>query len=180
MNETLQLVNYKDILGKRAYFAKEDRFAGSVKDIMFLLDEKKAVALLLERGLLPLVKPAVLFTDIQDIKNDRILIKSGSSMMSVKELKKSYNDCTLGNYLGKKVCSKTGKEYGRVYDIIINLYTGAVEAIEASDGLIQDAYNGRKLIPFMDRVEFAEEMVILDKVSEEEMLTGGGLRESKN
>jgi hypothetical protein len=32
----------------------------------------------------------------------------------------------------------------------------------------------------MDRVEFAEEMVILDKVSEEEMLTGGGLRESKN
>jgi hypothetical protein len=109
MNETLQLVNYKDILGKRAYFAKEDRFAGSVKDIMFLLDEKKAVALLLERGLLPLVKPAVLFTDIQDIKNDRILIKSGSSMMSVKELKKSYNDCTLGNYLGKKVCSKTGQ-----------------------------------------------------------------------
>lgn len=112
MNETLQLVNYKDILGKRAYFAKEDRFAGSVKDIMFLLDEKKAVALLLERGLLPLVKPAVLFTDIQDIKNDRILIKSGSSMMSVKELKKATTTAPWAITWGRRFAAKPARNTG--------------------------------------------------------------------
>lgn len=177
MNETEKMVNYKDLIGKRAFFTKEDRYAGTVKDIVFLLDQKKAVAMLLEKGLLPKLKPVILFTDIVDIHKNRILLKSKVCMMTMRDLKRNHCNWILGNYQGKKICNKSGKEYGRVYDIIINLYTGAVEAIEASDGLLQDAYSGRKLIPFMDQVEFAREMIILDKITEEEILSCGGLKE---
>ena len=180
MNETVKKVNYKNIIGKQAFFAKENRFAGTVKDIVFGLDQKKAVALILEKGLLPKLRPAVLFTDIVDILENKVLIKSKFSMMTMKDVKRNHHNYMLGNYQGKKICNRTGKEYGRVYDIIINLYTGAVEAIEASDGLLQDAYNGRKLIPFMDQVEFASEMIILDKISEEEISHCGGLKESNS
>ncbi len=177
MKETERLVNYKNLIGKRAYFAKEDKYAGLVKDIVFLLDQKKAVALVLERGMLPGLKSAILFANILSTGEDGVILDSKANLLSLKEVRKSFKNYIPGNYQGKRICSKTGKEYGRVYDIIINLYTGAVEAIEASDGLIQDAYSGRKLIPFMDQVEFAKEMIVIDKISEEEILTGGGLKE---
>ena len=178
MNETVKMINYKDLVGKQTFFAREKRFAGTVKYIVFLLDQKKAAALILEKGMMKMLKNEVLFTDITDVNDNKVRIKSKSSMMTVKELKRRFSNTMPGNYQGKKICNKTGKEYGRVYDIIINLYTGAVEAVEASDGLLQDAYDGRKLIPFMDQVEFADEMIILDKITEEEISMCGGLKDS--
>ena len=78
MNETVKKVNYKNIIGKQAFFAKENRFAGTVKDIVFGLDQKKAVALILEKGLLPKLRPAVLFTDIVDIISGIEMIENES------------------------------------------------------------------------------------------------------
>ena len=81
------------------------------------------------------------------------------------------------NLKGLRVFTRKGSEVGYIEDVLFDYRTGRIECLELSDGFLQDFIDGRKLMPLIGKVEFAEEHLLVSREAVEEMKeSGGGIR----
>lgn len=168
---------YSEVIGLPVICAEDGKKVGSVKDILFSPKERKVLAILLELESYQIIRRAVMLDHILNLGGDAVII-NGSEC--VKELKKLENLDTFKNkgiIKGLRIYTKSGDDLGVVKDILFDYKTGYIEGVEISDGLVQDIMQGRRILPFIGKVEFSDESILVDRDAAEEMTsTGGGLK----
>lgn len=140
---------------------------GNVEDVFFNFDNNFVkgmyVATIVKKYYISLA-------DIKDV-NDMVIIQE---LKRVRDLSKGTfkekNVIKGGDVIYKKVFTYKGQELGFVNDVFFDLETGSIEALELSDGIIQDLISGRKLIPMIGNIFIGEEGIFVNKDALEEMI----------
>lgn len=168
---------YSEVLGLPVICLDNGKKVGTVKNIIFCPKKQKLLAFLLECKSYEFNKKIILPEDIINIGKGAVIILEESSL---KDLRKSQNReefAEKGEVIGLRVFSKNGEEVGIVKDVLFDYKNGSIEGVEISDGLIQDLVKGRSVLPLIGKVEFGEEIILVDNDAVEEIMeTGGGLR----
>jgi|LSQX01.1.fsa_nt_gb uncharacterized protein YrrD len=171
------LHRYSEVLNLPVICADSGKKAGVVKDILFSLKCRKMTALLLEsKGFMP-GRRAVLRSDLLRLGDNAVLIENAGCVSNInrKAYKENFEDEVRP--LGLRVYSKDGGELGIVKDVIFDIQSGKIKGFEMSDGVLQDIIQGRRFLPLFGRVEFSEELAIVENEAVDEMEeTGGGIR----
>jgi len=121
-------------------------------------------------------KKIIYTDDIVNIGKDAVIIKEENSLKNYKKTKKSHEFTEKGEVIGLRVISKKGEDVGIVKDVIFDYKHNCIEGFEISDGLIHDLVKGRSVLPLIGKVEFGEEIILVDNDAVEEIMeTGGGI-----
>lgn len=168
---------YSEVLGLPVICVDDGKKVGVVKNIIFCPKERKLLAFLLECKSYELKKKLVLAKDIVSLGKAAVIIKDLNSLRDLRKAKKHNELKDKGEVLGLRVYSKDGEDMGVVKDVIFDYKNRTIEGVEISDGLIQDIVKGRNVLPLLGKVEFGEEIILVDREAVEEMMeTGGGLK----
>lgn len=171
------LHRYSEVLGLPVICIDGGKRLGTIEDIVFDTEEKDVRAFLLEHKGVELKKKAVMLKDVLSLGNDAVIIADHSCVADFKKEKDSVGKKDEGYIIGLRIFTKDGDDLGMVKDVIFDWKTGRIEGFEISDGILQDIINGRKIMPLLGRVEFAEENILVEKEAVEEMeITGGGIK----
>lgn len=137
----------------------EGRQLGTVREVLVSLVRARLVALvvpekvLAEPGLIPLDGTIV-------IGSDEVRVPSPNSLLGGEEAAKIHkHHLTLDRVRTLRVMTRSGDKVGNVEDLVLD---GAeIVALELSDGLIQDIFQGRDTIELPGDVKFAESEIIV-------------------
>lgn len=165
---------YSEALGLPILCMESGKKIGSIKDLIFNPRLKRITAVLVEAKHHGIGKKVIPFTDILNFGKDALVVNNMECMKNYNKLE-DFNECRERKKIsGLKIYSKSGVDYGIVKDVLFDSATGFIEGVEVSDGIINDIYKGRNIIPFFGKVEFSEESIIVDREAIEEMSTTGG------
>jgi len=177
VNGEIILKRYSEVIGLPVICAEDGKRLGTIKDVIFKPSSKSVVAFLLERKGFDMAKKLVLIKDVLNLGNDAMIINDCTCVQKIKgeEYKRRFKE--QGVIHGLRVYSKKGQDFGVVKDVLFDYKTGSIEGVEVSDGLLQDIYSGRNILPLFGKVEFSSENILVDSEAVEEMIdTGGGIR----
>lgn len=173
----MELERYSGVIGLPVICSNNGKKVGNVKDLIFCPRNKEVRAFLLNGRSYDVAKKVVFLESVLNIGRDVIIIDENSNVISMKKPDYEKNFYDEGKILGLNVYSKSGQELGTVKDILFDQETGMVEGVEISDGLIQDLVQGRNILPLFGKVEFSEEIILVEKEAIEEIShTGGGIK----
>jgi len=168
---------YSEVVGLPVICADNGKRVGIVEDVIFCPQIRRVSAFLLERRGYELEKKVILLKDVLSLGKDALIINNCDCMTTLKKAESSGEFQGRGQIRGLRVYSRSGDDLGFARDILFDYRTGVIEGVEVSDGLLQDIFQGRKIIPFFGKVEFSEENILVDREAVEEMKsTGGGIR----
>ncbi len=168
---------YSEVLGLPVICVNDGKRVGVVKNIIFRPKTKTLLAFLLECKSYELKKKVVLAEDILSLGKDAVIIKDLNSLRGLRQAKNTDELMDKGEVIGLRVYSKAGEDMGVVKDVIFDYKNRTIEGVEISDGLIQDIVKGRNVLPLLGKVEFGEDILLVDNEAVEEMMeTGGGLK----
>lgn len=166
---------YSEILGLPVIEAETGKNMGNVKDLVFSHDTREVRGFILEPKGFKFTGGVVLLEDVLSLGKDALIINRGTD---VKEHEKAKGN---GDVIGLKVYTRSGENLGVVKDYVFDSGSGNIESVEVSDGLLQDIMEGRKILPLFGKVEFSEEIILIDREAVEESgSTGGGLNNLLN
>lgn len=177
MKGNTRLKKYGELLGLPVICSENGKLIGIIRNVIFNLEARTVEALVFEkRGLLNSRK--VLFLkDIVEVGRDAVIIENDKCALPWKEAEKSLALKNRKILTGLRVFSRAGKEVGMVKDVLFDCQTGLIEGVEVSDSLVNDLINGRNILPLFGKVEFGEDIILVDNETVEEMTnTGGGIR----
>jgi len=170
------LETYSEVIGLPVICVDNGKKVGSVTDVFFNPENRKVLAFLVDSASSGRSKYAILLKNVRSLGNDALIIDSKKVLMKVKPLKRSILTGN-GKLTDMRVYSRKGDYFGLVKDILFNYETGDIEAVKVSNGLISDIIEGRDLIPLFGKVEFSEEIILINREAVEEISnTGGGLK----
>jgi len=167
------LHRYSEVLNLPVICADGGMNAGAVKDILFSLQDREIKAFLLRSGL-STDKKVLLPDDVLSLGSDALVIKSPESIKRIGRAEYSGSFPDEGRLIGAKVFSKEGEELGTVKDVVFDIRSKKIEGFILTDGILQDLLEGRKILPLFGKVEFGEELVVVDNEAVDEMETSGG------
>lgn len=168
---------YSEVLGLPVICVENGKKVGVVKNIIFCPKKKKLLAFLLECKSYEFSKKIILTEDIINIGKDAVIIDEENTLKALRKVKNSDEFIDEGEMLGLRVYSKNGEYMGVVKDVLFDYKNNSIEGVELSDGLLQDIVKGRNILPFIGKVEFGEDIILVDRDAVEEIMeTGGGLK----
>ena len=165
---------YSEVIGLPVICADSGKKAGVVKDILFYPRQREIGAIIIEKKSTEIKRRAVLPEDILDIGKGAVIIRESLSIRCLKRQEYTERFGKCGNIQGLRIYTRSGEELGTVKDVLFDYRTGIVEGVEVSDGLFQDIYQGRRMLPLFGKVEFAEDNILVDREAIEEMVSNGG------
>lgn len=170
----MQLLKYSEAIGLPAVCADNGKKAGTVKDLLFDIPQKRVLAFLMERKGVEIGRKQILFENVRSLGSDALIIDTEKAVVEYSS--KSKNFCGEDNcgLIGLHVFEKSGTEIGVVADLAFDASTGRIESVEVSDGLLQDLVGGRQRLPLFGRVEFGDGNMLVDREAVEEMVNNGG------
>jgi uncharacterized protein YrrD len=168
---------YSEVIGLPVICVENGELVGHIKEVIFCPKEKRVSAYLLERKGLQVMRKLILSKDVLSLGKDAMIVNDLGCAREFRKIKETDDIKKSGKVRGLRVYTKKGDDLGIVEDILFDHKTGQIEGIEISDGLIQDIFKGRNVLPLFGKVEFGEENILVDKEAIEEMLeTGGGIK----
>ncbi len=167
---------YSDVLGLPVISVKDGMKIGILKDVVFCKDNKSILGFILEKERQALKGNVVLLRDVLSLGNDALIIDNPNCLLVYREFKKTGEIQEDISLRGLKIYSHTGEDIGIVQDILFDYKTGKVEGVQVSDGLVQDLLMGRKILPFLGKVEIGSNILVEKEAIEEMMDTGGGIK----
>lgn len=171
------LHKYSEVLNLPVICADDGMKAGVVKDILFSLQDKEVKGFLLAHNGLSTDKRVLLPDEVKSLGSDAAVISSPECIRKIDRSAYSEAFPDEGRLIGIKVFSKDGEELGIVKDVIFDFRSKKVEGFIISDGLLQDILEGRKLLPLFGKVEFGEELIVVDNEAVDEIeISGGGIK----
>jgi uncharacterized protein YrrD len=177
VNGEIVLERYSEVIGLPVICVEDGKRLGIIKDVLFKLDSRSVDAFLLERKGCEVAKKVVLLKDVVSLGKDAMIINDCTCVKKVKKEEYRSRFKERRSLHGMKVYSKKGRDFGVVKDVLFDYKTGSIEGVEVSDGLLQDIYSGRNILPLFGKVEFSSENILVDNEAVEEMMdTGGGIK----
>jgi len=168
---------YSEVLGLPVICVENGKKVGVVKNIIFCPKKKKLLAFLLECKSYEFNKKIIMTEDIVKIGKDAVIINEENTLKDFRKTKNTDEFIDKGEVIGLRVYSKKGEDMGIVKDVMFDYKNSSIEGVEISDGLIQDIVKGRNVLPLIGKVEFGNEVILVDSdVVEEIMETGGGIK----
>lgn len=175
--EMQMLKKYSEILGLPVIVTKDGMKIGTIKDLAFRNDNKGVVAFIIEKDSHFVKGNIILLRDVRSLGNDALIIDDPDCLLEFKVLKKTGDIQEKVMLRGLKIYTHAGDDIGTVQDVFFDYKTGKVEAVQVSDGWVQDILVGRSILPFFGRVEINNKNILVENEAVEEMMnTGGGLR----
>lgn len=105
---------------------------------------------------------------IKVIGNDAVIIDDSKCIYFNKKTNNNY--ITIDSILNKKVYTVNGNNIGYINDAFFELSSSKVEAVEVSDGFIEDVLNGRKIVPFIGKSIYCEDGLFIGQDIVDEIL----------
>ena len=145
-----------DLYGLPVMDSATNRKIGAVSDVLVDLPQKRLVALVLpgllleEPGLIP-VSPGGFG---EELRIDREMIAQGEEASKLRQ-----GNLTLDRIRKLTVFTRSGDRLGNVEDLILD--GCQIAALELSDGLIQDIFQGRTTLELPEEAEFQGEQIIV-------------------
>jgi uncharacterized protein YrrD len=168
---------YSEVTGLPVIAIDTGKKVGTVRDILFCTGEKLVKGFLLERKGYEIEERAVMLRDVVSLGSGAVVVNDRSCILSVKKLAIAEGLKDIGAVKGLKIYTRSGKDLGVVKDALFDCKTGRLEGVEVSDGVLNDLVEGRNIIPLFGKVEFSEEIILVDREAAEEMTsTGGGIK----
>lgn len=135
----------------------------TIKDILYNLHTNLVEGLLIDAGGWFSKAKVILTQNIQSLGEDAVMIPSTSAVNTANEIEEEVAQIAKdGEYLTKtKIVTETGKELGNVSDLYFTLPDGAVEKLEVSQNLVQDAAKGKATISVNDIVKIGKDATIV-------------------
>ncbi|NLO90264.1 MAG: hypothetical protein GX088_08105 [Clostridia bacterium] len=157
------MLRCKDILNAAVIDADKAEELGRVKEIIFDLNNRKALAIVISRKNQPFTSFWIDFGFIKEF-NDVILLNSNADIIPVSEIqdaKKKLKEDTVKKLWNARVVDNFGKLIGTLEDLFFAVPEGNLQGIELSLGIVSDLYNGRKFISAEDIKVLGKDAVIL-------------------
>lgn len=168
---------YSETLGLPVIAIDTGGKIGTVKDMIFCPAERRVKALLMERKGCEIARRILPVNAIASLGRDAVIVNDCASISRLRKADRLNEDISHGKVIGFKIFCKNGQDLGIVKDVIFDQKTWLIEGVEVSDGLFQDLYQGRKLLPLFGKVEFASDNILVDREALEEITgTGGGIK----
>lgn len=155
-----------DLFGLPVIDASSERKIASVYELLLDLAGRRVEALVLP-GLL-LTSPGLIPADRVKIKTDAILLDQGDIVQGEDAAKIRHGKLTLERVRKLTVYNRSGSRLGNVEDLILD--GSRVIYLELSDGLIQDIFQGRRVLHLPDDVEVDGDKVIVADDAEPQLL----------
>lgn len=166
------MLKYSKVVGMPILALKEGRKVGHVHDLLVNLEHKFAAGIcavnILKR------KCSILLTNVTYTDGGMVIQDEGMIEKSDNELSLRKKLIGVKDMLNKKVLTNKGDDLGRINDIYFDLDVGTIDAVEVTDGIIQDIISGRKIIPVIGNIVIKEEGIFISREAFEEII------ESKN
>lgn len=171
------MLKYGDVLGLPVICGNDGKKIGMVKDVIFCLKTKKVKGFLLEPGRYETTKKIAMFGDVLNIGGGAVIINNCLNIKTVNKAGYETEFKLRGRINGSRIYSKSGEDLGIVKDVLFDINTGQIEGVEVSNGILQDIYQGRRVVPLFGKVEFSEEIILVGRDAMEEInSTGGGIK----
>lgn len=171
------LQKYSEVVGLPVICISCGKKAGIVEDVVFCPGTRTVKGFLFERKGYEVSKKAILLTHVVNIGDGAVLIEDCKRINVLKKMGQDNGFKDNRELRGLRIYTKSGQDLGIVKDILFDYKTEAIEGLEISNGLIQDIFEGRNILPMIGRVEFAEEHIVVEREAAEEMIsTGGGIK----
>ncbi|NLC69028.1 MAG: photosystem reaction center subunit H [Clostridiaceae bacterium] len=190
---------HSKVVGLPVYCTGNNKKLGIIKDVLYCMEEKQAKAILLQENGIMQKKRIILLKDISKIGEDAVIIRSETAKQYMGYKKDGIkrdrvrknevnrdgvnrdgaqvNGARQDKIMEMKVYSRAGEELGIIKDVLFDCETGNIEGVEISGGILQDMVEGRKVLPFIGRYEFGEDILLVDEDVVGEMTsTGGGIK----
>lgn len=172
---------HSEVVGLPVFCTGNNKKLGIIKDVLYCMEEIQAKAVLLQGNGIMQKKKIILLKDIDEIGEDAVIIKP-EAVKQYAEYKGGgvKGDGVQGNgarqdkIIEMRVYSKAGEELGVVKDVLFDRKTGNVEGVEISGGILQDIVEGRRIIPFIGKYEFGNDILFVGSDAVEEMTSTGG------
>lgn len=168
------LNKYSSVLGLPVITANTGLKVGSLKDVVFRRDNKAVIAYIIEKGVHPLKGDVILRRDVLSLGNDALIIENMDCMLEYKKFKKSFEMRERVELRGLKIYTQSGEDIGIVQDVLFDYRTGKVEGVQVSDGLLQDIFEGRSILPFLGKIKIGNDNILVDNEAVEEMINANG------
>lgn len=171
---------YSEVIGKDVVCLPDGKKVGEVKELIFLAGKPEFAGIIFGHGRFEMRKRAVDRDDILSI-DKQVILRDSKCIKKIRTVKNknaaNENSISPVNLKGLRVFTTKGSEIGYIEDVLFDYRTGRIECLELSDGFLQDFIDGRKLMPLIGKVEFAEEHLLVSREAVEEMKeSGGGIR----
>lgn len=141
----------------------------NIKDIIFSKKKLRILALLVsDEGIFKDGK-IIRYKNIFNLGKDFIAIDKKDIIEKLKdfpEIEKAAKENI--EFIGLKVIIKDGEILGYINDIIFNEKNGNLVGFVLTDGILQDIFEGRNIIPCMNNMKIIENTLILDKQFKDE------------
>lgn len=171
------MLKYGEVAGLPVICSNDGKKIGTVKDIIFCPGTKEVKAFLLDESRYKTKKKIAMFEDVLNIGSGAVIINDCSKIKVLKNTEFENMFKCRSKITGARIYSSSGEDLGIVKDVLFDLNTGLIEGMEVSDGMIQDIFQGRRIVPLFGKVEFGEEIILVGRDAVEEITgTGGGIR----
>lgn len=168
------MLRYSEVIGLPAISAESGWKLGTIKDIVFSSFSRSAVAYLLEKGSYALRGSVVLPEDVLNLGNDALIVRSAVCLKDFKKFRKTSEMKERVQLRGLRVYTRDGNDIGVVYDVLFDCNTGKIEGVQITDGLIQDIWRGRIILPMLGKIEIGKENILVEEEAVEEIVNSGG------
>lgn len=111
----------------------------------------------------------VLFDSITSFEKDRLRVENKKKIKKWKEINNKDSLKLAKDIFGSEVLNRVGKYIGSINDICFDEESGLVKEIIVSDGIVEDLFKGKRIMPVIGKVEFSEDCILTDNEAEEEM-----------
>jgi uncharacterized protein YrrD len=179
MNNTIKILKATDVVGLPVITIDSGAEIDHVSDVLYDLVNNKVTALLIDRGGWFSEAKVIDLSDIHSIGHDVVLVPTDGVVKKAGDFKENHlaQVAKDRDYLRKtRMVTEEGEEIGKVTDVFFTLPYGDVTHFEVSEGLLEDAMEGRKIVPVANIITVGEDATIVRTGVEEDVdnqITGG-------
>lgn len=141
---------------------------GNIENIMLDPTRKVIAGFLLERRNRDFRYRYFPYSQIREIKRDRIELKETQDIRTLPGIARK-QFAFAEDFLKQSVLDEKGDWIGRVVDFGFDPVKGFIREILLSDSLIEDIWHGRKKMPVLSQVEFSRDFISIDQDTREEI-----------
>jgi uncharacterized protein YrrD len=154
------LMTGSDLKGLKVISKQTGKEVDSVKDVLYSLENRKIMGVLLSEGLMSNNATFINYGDIKSIGEHAIMIDSDQA---IKEGAKDRIAQLKGSdmYKGKKIVTESGDKVGSISDVVFNTDTAQIEKFQISEGLLEEMKGGKKEISANGIARIGEDAIIV-------------------
>lgn len=168
---------YSEMIGLPVICVEDGKKIGIIKDVLFSTKNREVTGFLLDKKSYECHEKVIPMEDVRNVGKDALVIDHCRVVHKINKKDKLDPFCHRHPIKGLRIFTRSGQDLGVVNDVLFDAWSGKIEGVEVSDGILQDIYRGRKILPLFGKVEFAEENILVDREAVEEMTgTGGGIK----